>query len=134
MKRRHTEGPSRRQRGFTFIEILVALAIIATALVSIFHLFSQTLDAETATRFYTTAPLLANEQMALVRSGALSGGDVFGDSENYPGYQWRIEIREIPSEAANALGEAAENLKQVDVTINNENGQSYHIRSYEFLP
>ena len=122
------------RRGFTLIEVLVALAIIATALVAVFRLFSQTVDAEMATRFYTTAPLLAHEKMAEAQSGIVgSRGGSAGNFESFPGYEWRLEIKDV---AASSLGEAADDLKQIDVTVSagGQEGPTYHLRSYEFLP
>lgn len=135
MRKRCSKDDCRGRRGFTFIEILVALFIISTALVAIIHLFSKVVDAEAETRFYTIAPLLAGEQMALVKSGVLSRGDTAGYYEDYPGYDWRVEISDAPAEAINTLGKAVDDLKQVDVTVSNdEDSKSYHLRAYAFLP
>jgi general secretion pathway protein I len=125
--------PPRSGLGFTLIEVLVALAIIATALVAVFRLFSQTVDAEMASRFYTTAPLLANAKMAEAKSGIVAArGNAAGSFENFPGYEWRLDVKEM---AANPLGEATDDLKQIDVTVSagEQRKQAYHLRSYEFL-
>ncbi len=121
--------------GFTLIEVMVSLAIIATALIPIFYLFSQTVDAEENSRFYTVAPLLANEKMAAVKSGLTSyRGVSTGDFEAFPGYHWRLEVNPVDGRWF-GLDEAATDLKQLDVTVFSagRRRQQYHLRSYEFL-
>jgi len=119
--------------GFTLLEVLIAMAIMAIVLVSVYRLHSQTLSMATANRFYTQAPLLAQSKMAQLEamaSDAVSGdsGD-FGDK--FPGYGWSISTEEVSSEI---LGEAAEDLKRIDVTVTlNENEYEYTARLYRMM-
>jgi general secretion pathway protein I len=119
--------------GFTLLEVLIALAIMAIVLVSVYRLHSQTLSMTTANRFYTQAPLLAQSKMAQLEamsSDAVSGesGD-FGDK--FPGYAWSISTEDVSSEI---LGEAAEDLKRIDVTVTlNENEYEYTVRLYRIM-
>jgi general secretion pathway protein I len=119
--------------GFTLLEVLIAMAIMAIVLVSVYRMHSQTLSMETANRFYTQAPLLAQSKMAQleVMSSELVSGDSGDFGENFPGYSWSVTTEEVSSEA---LGEAAEDLKRIDVTVTlNENEYEYRIRSYRFM-
>jgi len=43
---------------FTLLEVMVAMAIMAIVLVSVYRMHSQTLTMNTASRFYTQAPML----------------------------------------------------------------------------
>jgi len=53
----------------------------------------------------------------------------FGDK--FPGYGWRVSMEDVSSEA---LGEAAENLKQIDVTVTlNGNDYEHTIRLYRMM-
>jgi|GEM_PF-377397 len=119
--------------GFTLLEVLIALAIMAIVLVSVYRLHSQTLTMTTANRFYTQAPLLAQSKMAQLEAssaGSFSGesGD-FGDK--FPGYSWSVATEDVSSEA---LGEIATDLKRIDVTVAlNENEYVYSIRSYRLM-
>ena len=119
--------------GFTLLEVLIALAIMAIVLVSVYRLHSQTLSMATANRFYTQAPLLAQSKMAQLEAspaGSFSGesGD-FG--EKFPGYSWSVATEDVPSEI---LGEIASDLKRIDVTVTlNENEYVYSIRSYRLM-
>jgi general secretion pathway protein I len=119
--------------GFTLLEVMIAMAIMAIVLVSVFRLHSQTLSMTTANRFYTQAPLLAQSKMSQLE--ATSSDVVSGDSgdfgDKFPGYGWSVSTDEVSSET---LGEAAENLKRIDVTVTlNENEYEYTIRLYRMM-
>ena len=119
--------------GFTLLEVMIAMAIMAIVLVSVYRLHSQTLSMTTANRFYTQAPLLAQSKMAQLE--AMSSDLISGDSgdfgDKFPGYGWSVSTDEVSSEA---LGEAAEDLKRIDVTVTlNENEYEYTIRLYRMM-
>jgi len=117
--------------GFTLLEVLIAMAIMAIVLVSVFRLHSQTLSMTTANRFYTQAPLLAQSKMAQLE--AVSSGVVSGDSgdfgDKFPGYAWSVSTEDVSSEV---LGEAAADLKRIDVTVT-LNEYEYTLRSYRMM-
>ena len=126
-------GDQQPANGFTLLEVMIAMAIMAIVLVSVYRLHSQTLAMTTANRFYTQAPLLAQSKMAQLE--AISSDVVSGDSgdfgDKFPGYGWSVSTEEVSSET---LGEAAENLKRIDVTVTlNENEYEYTIRLYRMM-
>ena len=119
--------------GFTLLEVMVAMAIMAIVLVSVYRMHSQTLTMNMAARFYTQAPMLAQSKLAQLEIA--SSGEIAGDSgdfgEKFPGYTWRISTDEISSEA---LGEIAADLKRIDMKVSFNNDEySYNIRTYRFL-
>jgi general secretion pathway protein I len=119
--------------GFTLLEVLIALAIMAIVLVAVYRLHSQTLSMEAANRFYTQAPLLAQSKMAQLEasSSEVVAGDSGDFGEKFPGYSWSVSTEEISAEA---LGEDAEDLKRIDVTVSlNEDEYEYTVRSYLLL-
>jgi general secretion pathway protein I len=119
--------------GFTLLEIMVSLSIIAIVLVSIYKMHAQTISMNYTSRFYATAPLLAQIKIAEFENKTIKemtddSGD-FGDE--YSGYSWRVEVNDVDSEP---LGNTSKNLKKIDVTIFLNNDQSiYDIRTYRFL-
>ena len=118
--------------GFTLLEVMVALAIMSIVLVSVYRMHSQSLAMNTAVRFYTQAPMLAQSKMVEIE--ALSSSAFPEDSgdfgEEFPGYGWKASIADVTSEI---LGEVAEDLKQVDITVSlNENQFVYNLRTYRF--
>jgi len=116
--------------GFTLLEIMVAVSIIAIVLVSVYKMHAQTISMNYITQFYTTAPLLAQHKMAELTIKPLSelaedAGDFGGD---FPNYRWHVAVDDIESEA---LGQNADNLKKIDVAIALNNDEStYSLRTY----
>jgi len=116
--------------GFTLLEIMVAVSIIAIGLVSVYKMHAQTISMNYITQFYTTAPLLAQRKMAELAIKPLSelaedAGDFGGD---FPNYRWHVAVDDVESEA---LGQSAENLKKIDVAIALNNDELiYSLWSY----
>jgi len=67
IKPRYHNPPLRHLKfslGFTLLEVMVALAVMSIVLVSVYRMHSQSLTMNTAARFYTLAPMLAQGKMA----------------------------------------------------------------------
>ena len=121
-----------RSFGFTLLEVMVALAVMSIVLVSVYRMHSQSLAMNTAARFYTQAPMLAQSKMVEIE--ALSSGGFPEDSgdfgEEFPGYGWKASISDVTSEI---LGEVGDDLKRIDITVSlNENQFVYNLRAYRF--
>ena len=82
-----------RAQGFTLLEVLVAVAILAIAMVAILKANVQSLDTLTKSRETSTASLLAASKLAEVETvGVAKWTELRGDfGENYPGYTWEVE-------------------------------------------
>ena len=126
-RKQHIGGSFRcNASGFTLLEVMVAMAIMAIVLVSVYRMHSQTLTMNTAARFYTQAPMLAQSKLAQLEAD--SSGIITGDSgdfgEKFPGYTWSISTDEVSSEA---LGEMAADLKRIDITVSLNNDESINL-------
>jgi general secretion pathway protein I len=118
--------------GFTLLEVMIALAIMSIVLVSVYRMHSQSLTMNAAARFYTLAPILAQQKMAELEIQSNGGFPVdSGDfGENYPGYSWRASLADVPSEV---LGTVADDLTRIEITVSfNEDQFSYNLRTYRF--
>ena len=120
-------------RGFTLLEIMVAVAIMAIVLISVYKLHAQTISMNGSARFYTTAPLLAQRTVAEIQafpdSRRVSADGDFGDE--FPGYSRRVSIDDV---SADLFGSAAKDLKKIEVTISfNRNEFVYTLRTYSIL-
>ncbi|MFZ5563704.1 MAG: type IV pilus modification PilV family protein [Thermodesulfobacteriota bacterium] len=118
-----------KKPGFTLMEVLIAMAVLAIALTGFFSLFSQTVAVEEVARFNTVAPMLAQKIMAEAVAGRAGTG---GDFPDHPGYAWGLSISDV---APGALGgDAVEGLKQMDVKVTLNNGErAYSLRAYDWL-
>lgn len=84
-------------RGFTLLEVMAAVVILAVALLSLLHANTQTIYLKAHARDITTATLLAQERLAAFRldPDALeeeSEGD-FGD--RFPAWRWTVMKEEV---------------------------------------
>ena len=119
--------------GFTLLEIMAAVSIIAIVLVSVYRMHAQTISMNNEVRFYATAPMLAQVKMSEVQLESLEDiGDDSGDfGDEFPDYRWNIVIDDVESEP---LGNIAKNLKKIDLLISLNNDQFvYSIRTYKFF-
>jgi len=120
----------KKKNGFTLLEVMVALSIISIVLISIYKLHADTLRMNQMTRFYSTAPLLAQRKLTEMKTNTLEelSSDSGGFGENFPDYNWRVTISDVESDV---LGSAAENLKKIDVTVTTKGTElSYDLRTY----
>ncbi|MGC9324913.1 MAG: type IV pilus modification PilV family protein [Desulfomonilia bacterium] len=86
-------------RGFTLLEVLIAVAILSIALLSLINAESQGIEMAMRSRFMTTSTLLAQKRIADVTSGieSFSTGSDQGDfGEDFPGYVYTEEIEQTP--------------------------------------
>lgn len=68
-----------RNAGFTLLEVMIAMAILAIALTSLFGSQSSSVALAAETRFNIQAPLLAQLQLARLRSAE----EITGDSGDF---------------------------------------------------
>jgi general secretion pathway protein I len=102
----------KKDKGFTLMEVMVAMAILAIALVSIFQLQSQSISMATDSRFMTTAALLAQSKMVEVETRpSLSNQSEDGDfGTDYPQYTWHLVISDTQ----------LQQFKKIEVTVTNK--------------
>jgi len=120
-------------KGFTLLEVMVALSIIAIVLVSVYRMHAQTVSMNNEVRFYVTAPILAQIKMAEIKSESLEDiGDDSGDyGDEFPDYRWNMVIDDVES---TALGNIARDLKKIDLLISFNNDEfTYNLRAYKYF-
>ena len=123
----------RSRSGFTLLEIMVAVSIIAIVLVTVYRMHAQTISMNFISRFQTTAPMLAKRILTEVETKTLDDlADDSGDfGKDFSDYKWQVSVKEVESDA---LGEIAKDLKQIEITVSlNEDEDVYTIRSYRFF-
>jgi prepilin-type N-terminal cleavage/methylation domain-containing protein len=99
----------RRSTGFTLLEVMIAVAILAVSLLALFSLQSTSIIGSARAQRISTATLLARQKMASllieIEEGMVKGEfpeekEESGsfEEEKYPDYRWKLEIKktEIP--------------------------------------
>lgn len=114
--------PAGCRRGFTLLEVMVAVSIIAIVMVSIVRLQGQTISMNETIRFYALAPLLAQSKLTeiILKPDDFEGeqsGD-FGD--DYPGYAWKAQTEPLTVEVPES---ATLELKKIDLLVILNDGQ-----------
>lgn len=97
--------------GFTLLEVMIAMAILAITLVAVFQSQSQSISMAGDSRFLTTASLLAQSRMVEIDAAdpkaVTAGNGDFGD--DFPDYRWQVEIGDTEIEV----------LKKISLTVTN---------------
>ena len=102
----------RRHGGFTLVEILVTLSVLAIALSGVMRLSAQTIDATLSLRDHSLALWVAQNQMAenfildWPDTGTTDGEAEMGDHKFF----WRQEISKTGSV----------HLRKIDITVRRE--------------
>ena len=118
-------------RGFTLLEVMIAVALIAVALVTLLGSQSQSVSFANSAKFEIMAALLAQSKMSEITiqdadSLSSDSGD-FGD--DYPGYAWEATVSDVSIEGVEAISDY---LKQIDLTVT-WGVFSYNIRLYHYV-
>jgi len=113
--------------GFTLLEVMIAMAILAIALVAVFQSQSQSISMAGQARFATTASLLAQSKMAEVEM--MKPADINADSgefgNDFHDYSWKVDVTETQ----------VENVKKIEVTVINKRmttNNSYRLVLYRY--
>ena len=111
-------------KGFTFLEVMVALSVLALILTAVFRLYSQSLLMITSSDFDMKAPFLAQQIVAELKSenklSILKNGRFEDDFKNF---FWQIDKEELLiSGNKDLLPEEIGNIKfnKVIVTISDK--------------
>jgi general secretion pathway protein I len=129
-RRGRKTGPP--QGGFTLMEVLVALSVVAIALMAIYRMHSQTLFMDTRSRFDSVATMLTRQKLADVNAIELSefNADDGDFGQDHPGYSWKIQTEAVTSDLIRQDGPT---LKQIRLTIShNETAAEFTLTTYRF--
>jgi len=112
--RQHSYSSPKRSRGFTLLEVVVALAVLALTLGAVYEALGWSLRRSAIVQKKEIAWLQAQSILATLRAqpASLSGqrqGTQEGGSESV---KWRVEVRERASAVSESSG-----IVPLDVTI-----------------
>lgn len=121
------------RKGFTLIEVMIAMSIIAIVAVSVLSLHSQSIMMTTETQFQATAPMLAQKRMSEIETAYEDnqGEDSGSFGETFVGYTWHSLVEDVESEN---LESVADDLKKITVTVYlGEEDFEYTLTAYKLL-
>ncbi len=101
-----------RKDGFTLLEIMIALAIVSIALVTLLSLGNRSIRVNGRLQKITRATLLAQDKMTEVEVLSQSGGKSMDNEQGvfdkpFDGFRWRTTFTDTPLPS----------IKQVTVTV-----------------
>lgn len=100
------------------LEVMIAVAVLAIAFVTLIGAQSQSVSIATGSKFDTMASLLAQQkltELGVQNYDELTGGT--GDfGQDFPGFIWKTEVTEL-GESETGIKGARGMLKAVDVTV-----------------
>ena len=117
--------------GFTLLEVLVAIAILAISLTTIYGSQARSLALASEAQFRVTASFLAGMKLAELESGMaglVSDDGVFGDE--YPGYTWKTSVENASLQDIREFSGIETDARKVEVTVNRQQGYVYSLQAY----
>ena len=113
--------------GFTLLEVMVAMAILAIALVAVLTLQTQSISMANEARLATTASMLAQSKVAEIDSEIVRAETSFGDfGEDFPNYRWEVTTTDTNFKY----------LEKIDLTVTWKEAvltREYHITFYRYV-
>lgn len=116
----------KKKAGFTLLEVMIAMAILAMSLVAVFYMQSQSISMAGESRFITTASLLAQHKMADIEADeSLDNQSQKGDfAPEHAEYVWTVQVTDTP----------IAKLKRIEINILNKmmtKGENYQLVFYK---
>ena len=117
-------------KGFTLLEVMVAVALIAIALTALLGSQSQSVSFANSAKFETMAALLAQAKMSeiVLEDGGDLSSNSGGFGEDYPGYAWSATVSDVSIPGEEILSDY---LKQIDLAVT-WGVFSYELRLYPY--
>jgi general secretion pathway protein I len=131
--RNPSSGISYDCSGFTLLEVMIAVAILAVALIVLYGSQSRGLSYATEAGFYTTATSLAGMKLAELQCGTVEPLQETGDfGAQFPGFGWRIKIEEILLHEIVDSAPSWTRLRRIDLLIERKGSpHRYTLRYYK---
>lgn len=112
--------------GFTLLEVMISVSIIAVIFISLFRMQSQSISLAQTGRFNTLAPILAGRLLNKIETDIDNWSEGEGNfGENYPGIGWTCEITDFPLQELEFTSKTSTHrLKKITITITGSSGQT----------
>ena len=120
--RAKVDSARQNKKGFTLLEVMIAVAIVGTAFVACLSLANQCIRSQSRVEHITTATMLAKHKMseleAQARTGAANDSKRSGTYEEpYSIYAWEVEYIPTPLDG---IEQVSVRIRWGDVELNDE--------------
>lgn len=122
-------------KGFTLLEVMISVSIIALVFTSFFKMQSGTIELATACKFDTIAPILAKQLFVKIEQDIAGWSKTEGGfGENFPGIRWTCKISNSSFQNLNFISEAnKDHLKKIEMEITDSSRlRSYKINTWRY--
>ena len=123
------------QRGFTLLEIMVSLAVMAIVLLSVFRLHSGSLKLADAVQTRSLMPFIARQQLAKVLSQPSFEGTISGEmKEQGTVYDWSCTSEQHSFEdPVSVSADQAKRFKALTLTVTQkESGRMFRLTTWRY--
>ena len=120
--------------GFTLLEVMVAVSIIAIAVTAVLSSQSQSVHMANEAKFFTSAAILAQGKIAEIeikeKDDLASESGIFHD--DFSDYRWDLTVSDVIFPAAEDI---SDHLRQVDLMVSRGEDKlyQYRVRFYRFF-
>ena len=122
------------RRGFTLLEIMIALAILGSSLVVLLTSIFHSVEMYRVARDTVIAGFLAQEkftELRTARSGVGIGDARDGPFEKFPGYRWSYRVEKVTMEP---LVPVVPGLRRIEVVVTWDSRPVRRIQVISYLP
>lgn len=103
--------------GFTLLEVMVALAILAITLTVLYGSQSQSLSFSTEAKFNTYAAFLIEEKLSEIQAGEIEVYNTSGDfGDDYPEYRWKMTVDSVSVTDPDVFAKISD-LRKITLTV-----------------
>ena len=125
----------RHPPGFTLLEIMVSLSIIAIVFVTVFRLQARSITLAETGNFHAMAPYLVRIVLATSDKDLQDRKEMSGTFDtHYPGWSWKLTLHDAePLEQSDFTEGAAKTLKRMDVQVSRDD-ETLTVSTWRYLP
>lgn len=110
----------RNEKGFTLLEILVSMTILAGAILALVQMFSGSISQATQADRYLNGVYLAQQKFSQLELDGFKSETTEGTFEDQENYLWELEV--LPHESPLNNEEAGINIQEVSLRVFWEDG------------
>ena len=126
---RRTRRPRHGEQGFTLLEALTGIAVLAIALTSLFGAYSSGITAARSSDHYARAQILAQSLLAQAKS-TTDHPPAAAQGRRGP-FRWQLQVRPAKARLVAGLTSSRWALYQVNATVAWDAGRTFELQTLQ---